>query len=431
MLEECAATPPSSPPAVELAEAAEFAYWMDSLPGGLHGAGRLTLALDNRERDQVYQQSTRQNWRALQQAGVGYCTHCFAQCLSEHLGWTSSDADGGQLVLTSSTVAWLYQHDPSFCTSFTAACPRCQHSVLPATSLPAATPGCDAQLEHRILLTWCYRDHYLQGLAWRLWRTGRSWRRLLVVVLAANRLGLAWLESNAQRYAPGGPGQVQAGIQFATASSQLELREEVAQLGTDTQRETQTSAVSVFLFVCASPPLPSISASVAVALRPTATSSTTLAAAPRQCICGAHGNRCINWTDPMGVGQRRFLCAQCLQPCGCLCGGCDVYDYTTDAIVPMQRSAWTSCSVREDRRRLVLSIYMGVSTRGDFTYTTGAGHYGRRELGLTPRGYLLLLRHHRSQASQVLFTSSLPSHLRTQTSRLISATVVSVPSGWT
>ena len=33
----------------------------------------------------------------------------------------------------------------------------------------------------------------------------------------------------------------------------------------------------------------------------------------------------------MGVGQRRFLCAQCVQPCGCLCGGCDVHDYTTDA----------------------------------------------------------------------------------------------------
>ena len=81
VLEECEVTPPSSPPAVELAEAAEFAYWTDSLPGGQHGASRLTLALDNRERDQVYQQSTRRNWRALQQAGVGYCTHCFAQCL--------------------------------------------------------------------------------------------------------------------------------------------------------------------------------------------------------------------------------------------------------------------------------------------------------------------------------------------------------------
>ena len=157
------------------------------------------------------------------------------------------------------------------------------------------------------------------------------WRRLLVVVLAANRLGLAWLESNAQRYAPGGPGQVQAGIQFATASSQLEFREEVAQLDIAVQRETQAIDVSVFMFVYASPLLPSTSARVALALRPTATPSTTLAAVPRQCICGAHGSRCINWTDPLGVGQRRFLCDQCLQPCGCLCGGCDVHDYTTDA----------------------------------------------------------------------------------------------------
>ena len=333
VLEECAATPPSSPPAAELAEAAEFAYWMDSLPGGQHGAGRLTLALDNRERDQVYQKSTRQNWRALQQAGVGYCTYCFAQCLSEHLGWTSSlvDPDGDLSIFTSAAVAWLYPQDPSLCTSFTAVCSRCQHSVLPATSLPAATPGCDVQLEHRILLLWCYRDHYLQGLAWRLWRIGRSWRRLLVVVLAANRLGLAWLESNAQRYAPGGPGQVQAGIQFATASSQLEFREEVAQPDIAVQRETQAIFVSVFMFVYASPLLSSTSARVALALRPTATPSTTLAAVPRQCICGAHGSRCINWTDPLGVGQRRFLCDQCLQPCGCLCGGCDVHDYTTDA----------------------------------------------------------------------------------------------------
>ena len=166
---------------------------------------------------------------------------------------------------------------------------------------------------------------------------GRSWRRLLVVVLAANRLRLAWLESNAQRYAPGGPGQVQAGIQFATASSQLELREEVVQLDTAAQRETQASAVSVFLFVHASRLLSPTSASVALALRPTATSPTTLAAAPQQCVCGAHGSRCINWTDPLGVGRRRFLCDQCLQPdtalhCGCLCGGCDVHDYTTDAI---------------------------------------------------------------------------------------------------
>ena len=152
-----------------------------------------------------------------------------------------------------------------------------------------------------------------------------------MVVLAANRLGLAWLEANAQRYAPGGPGQVQAGIQFATVSSRLELPEEVAQLGTAAQRETHASAVSVSMFVYASPLLPSVSASVAVALRPTTAPSTTPATAPRQCICGAHGSRCINWTDPMGVGQRRFLCAQCLQPCGCLCGGCDVHDYTTDA----------------------------------------------------------------------------------------------------
>ena len=333
VLEECTATPPSSPPAAELAEAAEFAYWMDSLPGGQHGAGRLTLALDNRERDQVYQKSTRQNWRALQQAGVGYCTYCFAQCLSEHLGWTSSlvDPDSDLSIVTSAAVAWLYPQDPSLCTSFTAVCSRCQHSVLPATSLPAATPGCDVQLEHRILLLWCYRDHYLQGLAWRLWRIGRSWRRLLVVVLAANRLGLAWLESNAQRYAPGGPGQVQAGIHFTTASSQLEFREEVAQRDIAVQLETQAIFVSVFMFVYASPLLSSTSVRVALALRPTATPSTTLAAVPRQCICGAHGNRCINWTDPLGVGQRRFLCDQCLQPCGCLCGGCDVHDYTTDA----------------------------------------------------------------------------------------------------
>ena len=74
-----------------------------------------------------------------------------------------------------------------------------------------------------------------------------------MVVLAANRLGLAWLESNAQRYAPGGPGQVQAKIRFATASAQLERREEVAQLDTEAQRETQAGAVSDFLFVYASP----------------------------------------------------------------------------------------------------------------------------------------------------------------------------------
>ena len=238
---------------------------------------------------------------------------------------------GDLSVFTSAAVAWLYPQDPSLCTSFTAVCPRCQHSVLPATSLPAATPGCDVQLEHRILLLWCYRDHYLQGLAWRLWRIGRSWRRLLVVVLAANRLGLAWLESNARRYAPGGPGQVQAGIQFATTSSQLASRGEVAQLDTAVQRETQASVVSVFMFVYASPLSPLVSASVAVALRPTATPSSTPAAVPRQCICGAHGGRCVNWTDPLGVGQRRFLCDQCLQPCGCLCGGCDAHDYTTDA----------------------------------------------------------------------------------------------------
>ena len=149
--------------------------------------------------------------------------------------------------------------------------------------------------------------------------------------MAANRLGLAWLEANAQRYAPGGPGQVQAGIRFATASSRLELPEDVAQLGTAAQRETHVSVVAVFMFVYASPSLPPVSASVAVALRPTKAPSMTPATAPKQCICGAHGSRCINWTDPMGVGQRRFLCAQCLQPCGCLCGGCDVHDYTTEA----------------------------------------------------------------------------------------------------
>ena len=219
---------PSSP-TIDPSEAVESAYWENTRPAGRNSLGRLTLALPSRQRDQVYQQSTRQNWRALQLAGAGYCTSCFGQCLVRNLGWR---ADGAELewtdvaassVFTDAAVAWLYQLDPSLCTSFSAACPRCQGRVLPITVLPAATPGCDVQLEHRILLMWCHRDHHMQGRAWRLWRTHRAWRRLLVVVLAANRLRRVWLDVNAHRYAPGGAGHQQASLSFVSRVGAAEV----------------------------------------------------------------------------------------------------------------------------------------------------------------------------------------------------------------
>ena len=383
------ATPPPSPPTE-----------------GPASGTRLTLALDSHERDQVWQQATRQNWRALQSAGVGYCTDCFAQCLVTHLGWRQdsvgkawTDVNAG-LVFTNTDVARLYQFlldlseedwaeyvaagsvftdvavarqfqwDPFRCASFSAACSRCQGRVLPLTALPVATPGCDVQLEHRLLLLWCHRDQCLQGRAWRLWRVQRAWRRLLVVVLAANRLERGWLDSNACRYAPGGEGQRQAGRSFLTESARLVLGEAegdpcvhdwvdicryapprclaawctmpgcgaLMECSCRILRPRRTSTARVAgVPLSLSDSTDSSLAEQAAVLRgsPTTRRETRMGVAtytPRQCICGEHGGQCVNQTEPGGVGQRRFLCAQCIPPCGCLCSGCGRHDYTSDVV---------------------------------------------------------------------------------------------------
>ena len=51
---------PSSP-TIDPSEAGESVYWENTRPAGRSSLGRLTLALPSRQRDQVYQQSTRQN----------------------------------------------------------------------------------------------------------------------------------------------------------------------------------------------------------------------------------------------------------------------------------------------------------------------------------------------------------------------------------
>ena len=67
----------------------------------------------------------------------------------------------------------------------------------------------------------------------------------------------------------------------------------------------------------------------------------TTPTAPMQCICGKHDSRCINWVEPGGVGRLRFLCPPCAPDhgCGCLCGGCERHDYTTDKALHRERLA--------------------------------------------------------------------------------------------